>query len=236
MKKHQPPPIDEFDGMLFDFDGTLVDSMDAFFDAIAESYKNLGFDCTNEMVTDVFTRLEKGGTGKGTDDIYVNLMHELNEFFGIKDTKIFFDQILSVYRTKTKSISYRKGAAEFLVHLKRQGKGLGIVTSNGRFVMEHHRTKNMNIINAADLDYIFGDIIVTRDDVANKKPHPEPYIKGGQLIGAKNILVFEDSITGAKAAVAAGYKVCGIRDKSTDSAELQKIVHYYIDGFQQLGF
>jgi mannitol-1-/sugar-/sorbitol-6-phosphatase len=51
--------------------------------------------------------------------------------------------------------------------------------------------------------------IVTADRVANGKPHPEPYIKGANILGLRpeECIVIEDSTSGARAGHAAGCKV-----------------------------
>jgi mannitol-1-/sugar-/sorbitol-6-phosphatase len=53
--------------------------------------------------------------------------------------------------------------------------------------------------------------LVTADDVANGKPHPEPYLKGSKLLGVKpdDCLVIEDAPAGIRSAHAGGMKVIG---------------------------
>ena len=55
-------------------------------------------------------------------------------------------------------------------------------------------------------------ILVTADDVANGKPHPEPYLKGAELLDVKpaDCLVIEDAPAGIQSARAGGMKVVGI--------------------------
>jgi mannitol-1-/sugar-/sorbitol-6-phosphatase len=55
-------------------------------------------------------------------------------------------------------------------------------------------------------------VLVTADDVANGKPHPEPYLKGAELLGVKpeDCLVIEDAPSGIQSAQAGGMKVVGI--------------------------
>jgi sugar-phosphatase len=55
-------------------------------------------------------------------------------------------------------------------------------------------------------------VLVTADDVANGKPHPEPYLKGAKLLGVKpaDCLVIEDAPAGIQSAHAGGMKVVGI--------------------------
>jgi sugar-phosphatase len=55
-------------------------------------------------------------------------------------------------------------------------------------------------------------ILVTADDVAHGKPHPEPYLKGAELLGfaPEECIVIEDAPAGIQAARAGGMKVVGI--------------------------
>src|SRR5579863_1528816 len=55
-------------------------------------------------------------------------------------------------------------------------------------------------------------VLVTSDDVANGKPHPEPYLKGAVGLGfaPEECLVIEDAPAGIQAAHAAGMKVIGM--------------------------
>jgi len=55
-------------------------------------------------------------------------------------------------------------------------------------------------------------ILVTADDVANGKPHPEPYLKGAELLGAApaECLVIEDAPAGIRAGHASGMKVIAL--------------------------
>ena len=55
-------------------------------------------------------------------------------------------------------------------------------------------------------------VLVTAEDVMNGKPHPEPYLRGAQLMGAKpeDCLVIEDAPAGIQSAQAGGMKVVGL--------------------------
>jgi beta-phosphoglucomutase len=65
------------------------------------------------------------------------------------------------------------------------------------------------VIAAAGLDF---DAIVSQDDVANGKPHPEPYLRAAHALGvdASDLLVFEDTDVGVASAKAAGAYVVGL--------------------------
>jgi sugar-phosphatase len=55
-------------------------------------------------------------------------------------------------------------------------------------------------------------VLVTAEDVAYGKPHPEPYLKGAKLLGVNPVecLVIEDAPAGIESAHAGGMKVVGI--------------------------
>jgi len=63
-------------------------------------------------------------------------------------------------------------------------------------------------------------VMVTADDVTNGKPHPEPYLKGAELLGfnAEECLVIEDAPAGIRAAHAGGMKVIGLTSTYPASA------------------
>lgn len=62
--------------------------------------------------------------------------------------------------------------------------------------------------------------LVSADDVANTKPDPEPYLKAAQALGVapEDCLAIEDTPTGVRAAVAAGFTVVGV--EHTNAADL----------------
>jgi mannitol-1-/sugar-/sorbitol-6-phosphatase len=55
-------------------------------------------------------------------------------------------------------------------------------------------------------------VLVSADDVTNGKPHPEPYLKGAELLGVNpdECVVIEDAPAGIAAAHAGGMKVIGL--------------------------
>jgi sugar-phosphatase len=84
----------------------------------------------------------------------------------------------------------------------------GVVTSGTRLL-------------ATERLHLFGipipKVMVTADDVTNGKPHPEPYLKGAELLGLDpaQCLVIEDAPAGIRAAHASGMKVIGLSSTYT---------------------
>ena len=100
-------------------------------------------------------------------------------------------------------IPWRPGARELLTELREQGIPTALVTmSIGR--MAHH---------VADrLGFVGFDAVVSGDDVANSKPHPESYLRGAELLGVNpaDCVAIEDSEPGIRSAAAAGSVVIGV--------------------------
>lgn len=63
-------------------------------------------------------------------------------------------------------------------------------------------------------------VLVTADDVAHGKPHPEPYLKGAELLGVKpeECLVVEDAPAGIQSAHAGGMKAIAVTSTFPASA------------------
>ncbi len=64
------------------------------------------------------------------------------------------------------------------------------------------------------------EVLITADDVANGKPHPEPYLKGAELLGVnpEECLVIEDAPAGIQSARAGGMKVIALTSTYPASA------------------
>jgi sugar-phosphatase len=62
--------------------------------------------------------------------------------------------------------------------------------------------------------------MVAADEVTNGKPHPEPYLKGAELLGVSPLecLVIEDAPAGIRAAQAGGMKVIALTSTYPASA------------------
>lgn len=87
------------------------------------------------------------------------------------------------------------GARELLLSLP---DGKWAVVTSGRRYLASSRLRRFGLP--------FPKVLVTADDVRNGKPHPEPYLKGAQMLGvaAEKALVIEDAPAGIQAAHAAG--------------------------------
>jgi HAD superfamily hydrolase (TIGR01509 family) len=78
--------------------------------------------------------------------------------------------------------------------------------------------------------------IVTRDDVANPKPHPEPYLLAAGHLGLapETCLAVEDSHTGVRAAHAAGMQTIMVPDMMGPTDEVAALCAHVMDDLHQL--
>ncbi|KAJ3074675.1 hypothetical protein HDU98_010565 [Podochytrium sp. JEL0797] len=109
------------------------------------------------------------------------------------------------------------GVERLLRHLSHHLIPIAIATSSRRDMF------NLKAGVHASLFALFGSNVVCCDDACVEglgKPHPRPYLEAARSVGGLDVdrgqcLVFEDSLTGARAGIAAGMQVILIPDKST---------------------
>ncbi|HEY0779308.1 MAG TPA: HAD family phosphatase, partial [Gemmatirosa sp.] len=101
-------------------------------------------------------------------------------------------------------VSLRPGARAWLDFVRARGIPLGLATSSGPALVPER---------LGDLVALFS-AVVTRADVARGKPHPDLYLEAAARlrVAPEAALAFEDSPTGARAALAAGMPVIIVPD------------------------
>lgn len=194
-------------GVLFDLDGVLINSEDLyteFWEEIEKIYP------TN--IKD-FAFIIKGNA----------LFKILNTYF---PQEIHQDIINRVHDFEN-NIKYPiyDGVIEFLELLKKQGFPTAIVTSSDDVKM-----------NALYKEYPYFrqyfDIVITGSDVTESKPHPQGYLMAADKIGcaSTDCYVFEDSIQGIAAGIAAGATVVALTTSNPIDL-LKDKAHAVIDSF-----
>ncbi|HEX3044651.1 MAG TPA: beta-phosphoglucomutase family hydrolase [Bacillota bacterium] len=180
-------------GLIFDVDGTLVDTMPTHFKTWQELAKTYGFSFPEEL----FLKY----AGMSTNKI-INLINHEQGF-----------QLDPEELTKIKNQAYLKLVSRlelikpvFAIVTRYHGK-LPMALGTGEF-----REVAMVNIKAAGLDRYF-DLIVTADDVTHSKPDPETFLKCARLMNVppEACQVFEDGDPGLQAARRAGMIATDIR-------------------------
>jgi HAD superfamily hydrolase (TIGR01509 family) len=114
-------------------------------------------------------------------------------------------------------LALRPGADVLLRYLERCGVPRAVATSSSREKAAHH-------LAAARIDHRF-HAIVTRDDVARGKPHPDLYLCAAARLGVAptRCLALEDSYNGVRAAHAAAVPVIMVPDLLPPTAEMRQL-------------
>ncbi|MBP2295788.1 HAD family hydrolase [Azospirillum rugosum] len=112
-------------------------------------------------------------------------------------------------------LKLKPGALELLSHLESVGMPKAVATSSSRIKADRH-------LGSAGIRERF-DAVVTRDDVARGKPHPDLFLRAAQAVGVApdRCLVLEDSYNGVRAARAAGAAVVMVPDLLPPTDEMR---------------
>lgn len=206
--------------VIFDLDGTLVDSMWMWKAIDIEYLGRFGLSCPPD--------LQKAIEGMSFSETAIYF----KERFSIPDST---DEIkaewtrmsINKYRTQ---VPLKKGAGEFLQSLKERQIPMGIATSNGRHIVDA-------VLTALKIDGFFSNI-TTGCEVAMGKPAPDIYLKVAKELGAspETCLVFEDVPAGIQAGKAAGMTVVAVEDFFSRKMrrEKEELADYFISDFLEL--
>jgi sugar-phosphatase len=179
-----------FKGMLFDLDGTLVNSLD-FVEKSWSSWANK----KNLNVEEVLKYLH----GKPALDTLRHFMPDASDDVIVQEFIILED-----YETRNVgSITPVPGAVEFLSELVALSVPWGVVTS-GSLKVASARIKQAKLP--------FPPVLITSENIQHGKPHPEPFSRGAKQlnIAAHSCIAFEDSRAGLISARKAGCMVVEI--------------------------
>lgn len=206
--------------MIFDLDGTLVDSM--------WMWKAIDIEYLGKFGIELPPTLQKDIEGMSFSETAVYF----KETFQIPDSldEIKADWNKMAYEKYTKEVDFKKGAIDFLKYCICNGIKLGIATSNSRELVD----ATMEALGAKD----YFDCIMTSCEVAKGKPAPDIYLAVAEKLGVKpeECLVFEDIEMGILAGKNAGMEVCAIEDDfSMDQMELKKsLADYYVIDYTEI--
>ena len=187
-------PKGEFKALIFDLDGTLVDSMPAHFQAWCAALEDHG--APGIFGEDVFYAMG----GRPTKDIVKELNGELNR-------SLDPDAVSASKRMAFLEILDQIDIIEPVVNFAKEHHGkvpLAVATGGTR------KIATLTLEKAGILDLF--DTIVTADDVECGKPDPEVFLKAAERIGVdpKDCVAFEDAAPGIMAAQTAGMKVVSV--------------------------
>jgi HAD superfamily hydrolase (TIGR01509 family) len=184
-------PSGDFDGYIFDLDGTLLDTMPLHFEAWEAALQAVGL--TRPLEEDFFYSL--GGTP-------TRRVAELcGERYGLKlDPDAVFHHKEALFTSRQTGVRLIEPVVAFARRMA-PTHPLAVASGGPRNVVRHS-------LETSGLAPLFR-AVVTADDVVHGKPAPDMFLLAAKLLGLapERCLVFEDAVLGLQAARAAGMQV-----------------------------
>lgn len=197
--------LDHYDLIIFDLDGTLVDSMWIWeeIDKVYLEERGIAFP----------EDLQKQIEGMTISDV----AHYFRNRFQIDESpeemqKTWQDMAHEFYKSKVKS---KPGVIELLNGISEKGKMISLGTSNFRLLAEL-------VLESNEMIHYF-DMIKTAEEVGKGKPHPDLFLHIAETLGVSpsRTLVFEDTNCGVMAANNANMDVYSVYDLSSKENEAE---------------
>lgn len=213
--------LNNHEAVIFDFDGTLVDSMRVWVEIDKEYIEKYHLTEPKNFHKEM-EGLSYTETAEYFLKVFPSLPHTVEE---LKEE--WYHMALYKY---THEIHLKNGAEEFLQNAKARGIKTGIATSNDRQLVEA-------CLSALGIEDLI-DTISTGCEVQKGKPAPDVYLKAAENlhVSPDKCLVFEDVPMGILAGKNAGMEVCAVEDWFSDPQKEKKreLADYYIHDYHDM--
>lgn len=212
--------LNNIKAVLFDLDGTLVDSMWVWV-KIDEIYANrYGLKYPEKFHREI--------EGKSFSETALYFKERLHMDKPVEE--IMADWTKMAMETYSTAVPFKTGAGEFLQYLFHKGIKTAICTSNSRQLVEACAAS------LKELQKI--DCVITACDVKAGKPAPDVYLYAAKelSVSPEECLVFEDVPQGIIAGRNAGMKVCAVEDSFSlqSTKEKKRLADYYIKDYFEI--
>ncbi|KAK4422917.1 Haloacid dehalogenase-like hydrolase domain-containing protein Sgpp [Sesamum alatum] len=211
--------IAPLEAVLFDIDGTLCDTDPLHYYAFRDMLQEIGFNGGIPITEDFFIA---NIAGKHNEDIASALFPSDHER-GLK----FTDEKEAVFRRMVKEkIEPVKGVHKFTKWIEDRGLKRAAVTN----APKENAELMISLLGLSD----FFHALILGSDCERAKPHPDPYLKALEVlkVSKEHTCVFEDSVSGIKAGVAAGMPTVGLTTRNPAELLLQAKPAFLIKDYE----
>lgn len=212
--------LNNIDGVIFDMDGTIIDSMGV--------WRQVDEDFLRKRNISLPKGLQRTIEGMSFDDTAVYFKRSFSLPEEIDDIQSEWLGMAKHFYENT--IPLKPGAYRFIYKLRNEGKRIGLATSNSIELAEP-------VLKRTGL-FGFFDSIVTGCEVGRDKNFPDIFLLSARKLDVKpsRCAVFEDSLSGIIGASKAGMKVVAVYDKHSvlKKDELPRTVEKYITSFEEI--
>lgn len=199
-------------GVIFDLDGTLIDSIDIYFRIVENALQRLGLPPVSRSKILAAAESEDFKWERVLPKEVLNRDEKIiDEAWGVINEiapQMFADDLDII-----------PGAVTTLKVISAKGLKMGMVTST----QKHYLPTKMLPLKNAGVDRLI-EVIVTSDDVAKRKPAPDPLIICAQQLALKpaNCVYVGDTTTDMQSGKAAGMQTIGVLTGFDDYDALHK--------------
>ena len=212
--------LKDIKAVIFDLDGTLIDSMWVWEKIDVDYLKRRGLDLPDDLRDDI-AHLSFDETAK-----YFQTRFELPD--SVEEIKNEWNKM--AINEYSNTVTLKSGVKKFLEFLKANNIKVGLATSNSQELLEIALKKN-------DIFHFFQSITTT-GEVSRAKNFPDVYLLAAKKLSVppENCIVFEDILPAVLGAKAAGMKVVGVHDNaaSHQSKAISEIADLFIYKYEEL--
>ena len=211
----------KFKAVIFDLDGTLIDSMGIWTQVDVEFLQRRNI----SVPDDLFKDMKEGNS-------FIEVAEYFIRKFDLPDSprEIMDEWTKMVAEHYRKDVKLKPGAKEFLDFLKQNKIKMGIGTSNNEYLTRI-------VLEANGISEYFESIVIGKEEIKGK-PFPDIFLKAAAELDVEpnDCLVIEDVLVGVQAAKNAGMTVYAIYDEFSepDKNEIKRIADRYVGNFNQI--
>lgn len=212
--------LNEKNGIIFDMDGTLLESMHIW-ETVGIRY--LATKGVNGQ-TNLWEYLKPLTT--------VGVAKYFQENYGIKDSvEQIVDAVNSiVYEDYEKNVGPKKGVIEFLDYLLENNVKMSVATATDK------KCVMAALTNLDMLKYFVG--VYCCNDYNTNKSVSKIYDVAAEAMNVEkeNVIIFEDAVHAIETAYKAGYKICAVNDiyAKKDEEKIKQLSNWYINDFTEI--